>query len=356
MMTGMRHHSTLLTHSSLLRCHGFTLVELLLVISLLGSLALVATVFVDNANQQLGFDQTKSRMEQIRRAIIGDTSRTLNGQPDLSGFIVDIGRLPNCLRELIDGKCADGDPEPNAWTPLGFVAPPSIVGELYGGWRGPYLEAMAESTGIRAFRDGWGNQGQVNAPANSDYDSKQFGWKFQFKDASDADTSDPVSAVGLFLQSLGSDLAVGTTDVENPYHADYPVTGNLVATADWEVDIRSLVFQLQINGTVATDEAGMKLRIYYLRDDPTVAGINVEYAEYHESDAFSLIAGENPLVDVVFPNPIDPLYLPMGRHMAVLVCGDDTAYDGNCGASNVPPFTFTFLPRSQLPTIQWNIL
>ena len=334
---------------------GFTLVELLLVIFLLSSLALITTLFVDNADEQYRFETTKTCLEQIRRAIIGDTSRTLNGQPEISGFVADMGRLPACLRELIEGKCADSDPNPVAWKRLPFSAPPGILGELYGGWRGPYLEASSEGGGLQAFRDGWGNQGQLNTPTANDFDGRQFGWRFQLKDQDGNDTADLDAAESLLLQSLGADFAAGSLDSENPYHADYPSTGNLVNLPDWAMDISGLVFQLQINGVVTADQAGMKLRIYYLRDDPAVAGIDVAYTDYFESIDFSMIAGDSPLLDVSFPDT-NPLLLPTGKHMAVLVCADNTAYDGECGASNTPPFTFTFLPRSQLPTIQWNIL
>ena len=81
--------------------HGFTLLELLVVVSLLGLLSLTAVAIFDNAGDQDRFEATRSRLASIRTAIIGDTSRTLNGEPILSGYVADMGRLPSNIAELL---------------------------------------------------------------------------------------------------------------------------------------------------------------------------------------------------------------------------------------------------------------
>ena len=70
-----------------------------MVIGLLGIVALTATTFIV---EDKGFefqDATQKRWNQIRKAIIGDTSRTLNNEPIVSGYVADMGRLPANLQE-----------------------------------------------------------------------------------------------------------------------------------------------------------------------------------------------------------------------------------------------------------------
>jgi prepilin-type N-terminal cleavage/methylation domain-containing protein len=152
---------------------GFTLVELLLVILVLSSLALAATFLVDGLNEQSRFDDTKTRLQLIRQAIVGDSSRTLNGQPDVRGFVADMGRLPIDIQELIeqDGQLAWG---------LSTVTVPDISSvtvtiSLSAGWRGPYLDTLPESDGVRRFRDGWGS---------GDLSDVNFGWNYSASDVS----------------------------------------------------------------------------------------------------------------------------------------------------------------------------
>ena len=111
---------------------GFSLLELLVVVSLLGMLALATTVMVDNTDDQQRFELTRTRLQQIRTAIIGDPSRTFNGEPVLSGFAMDMGRLPANINELVELPAGA-----NVWQ--GFpiaTSSASAVGEVYAGWRG----------------------------------------------------------------------------------------------------------------------------------------------------------------------------------------------------------------------------
>ncbi len=140
---------------------GFTLVEMLLILFILGSLALLSTAVIDGVDEQARYDDTKQRLTLIKRAIVGDPTRTVNGEPEISGFVADMGRLPACLRELLDGKCADADPDPAAWAL-------DAQSGIWAGWRGPYLETGS----TRAFRDGWGNKN-----SDADEDAKNFGWQ-----------------------------------------------------------------------------------------------------------------------------------------------------------------------------------
>ena len=79
---------------------GFTLLELLVVIGLLGVVGIAATTLIIDDKEIQFQDATEKRWNQIRYAIIGDTSRTLNNEPMVSGYVADMGRLPANLQEL----------------------------------------------------------------------------------------------------------------------------------------------------------------------------------------------------------------------------------------------------------------
>jgi len=336
----MHHFPIFPVRADLSRFRGFTLVELLLVIFLLSSLALVTTLFVDNANEQYRFETTKTRLEQIRRAIIGDTSRTLNGQPEISGFAADMGRLPENLQELIELPVGAYE-----WG-LESIAVSGVVGVLPGGWRGPYLDAIQESgaSGVRAYRDGWGNPDVTGDEAN-------FGWVFKLKKSDDTDTTDIDEAVALTLQSLGVDGAVGQVDASNPYQADYPNDGYRIALNDWALDLAGKSFNIHLNGVPASSTSDLKLHIYRL--------VNGEFKteNVYKSNPFAIESVSGVVTPPVATFDTTSRLLPIGTHAAAIVCSDDvTIYDGDCsGSANRAPFIFSLIPRSQLPTIQWNI-
>ena len=331
MMQYLKHHQA-----------GFTLVELMLVILVMSGLALVATAFVDNAGQQMGFDQTKSRLEQVRRAIIGDTSRTINGQPELSGFVADMGRLPENLSELIE-------PQTSLWNDV-----PIPGGQLYGGWRGPYLDAMPESSGTRAFRDGWGNQGQITDANAADYDGKNYGWVFT-KEVDDPATPNIDESAHIFMQSLGADFTVGPTDGSGvPYDKDYPAEGqNLIHENDWRINLQMV--DIQINRTIppldTLENRQLELRIYSLID-----GEILEVGKIPKAD----ISIEEGVASQTFSIPINAL-VPLGMHAVAVVCKNQIPaqpYEGTCPSSSSIPKAqyFRIIPRSYQPPLEitWN--
>ncbi len=311
---------------------GFTLLEMLLVIALMGMLALSVTALVDNLDEQERFETTRSRLQQIKTAIIGDTSRTLNGEPMISGFVADMGRLPADIEELVELPSAGME-----WKAQDITHSGVVVGQVYGGWRGPYLDVMPSSgaSAVRTFRDGWGN------PDNGAPDP-DFGWN--------------VSGVNaLSVQSYGSDGPSGTgTDV---YEVDYPFAGNLVEANDWQVDLSGVVpaFRITINGNVAATP-GLKLYVYYMKD-----GVVSTTDEAFASTSFSAVSGVSSQVFEEEHDAISPSVLPMGRLAAIVVCtSNGRVFDGDCNAvTPAPPnpFYFTLLPRAFTPpiNIQWNI-
>lgn len=308
------------------QANGFTLVELLLVIIILGSLALATTFLVDGLNVQSRYDDTKSRLQQIRRAILGDATRSLNHQPELSGYIADMGRLPANLQELID---IDAQPE---WTLNELldadISPVTI--QMYSGWRGPYLETLPDSDGVRRFRDGWNN---------GDLSDVNYGWNYDLPDVS--------GVLAVSVQSLGANGQQDATPDE-PYDADYPANGvNLIETNDYTVHLNGITIQL--NKPIGSEPAeDLILRVYFI-DDGAITSI-----ESNPVDKTTLTGVQS----FTHTFPEGPYFI--GQYAAVLLC--DTSpmvlYDGNCDAVrdvNHQPFYFKLVPRAHLPTIPWTI-
>jgi prepilin-type N-terminal cleavage/methylation domain-containing protein len=218
---------------------GFTLLELVVVVAVMGLISSMAMdVYTDNTNQAR-YDLTKKRVEEIRYAIIGDDSRSLNGQPTISGFIADTGKVPSEIRQLILKEYCEDDP----WQVTDSDCTSTWVDQTEYNWKGPYLKAYSSvkytrkiggvdvSKNIPVYRDGWGgniNNHQVisSIPAdaliqknNQIKDMKNFGWEF-------------VGASDISLQSYGLDRDQNSN--LNPvsldptiafFEEDYPASG-----------------------------------------------------------------------------------------------------------------------------------
>jgi prepilin-type N-terminal cleavage/methylation domain-containing protein len=244
--------------------HGFTLIEMTVVLLIMTLLAGVAIRETNSLSFQVRYEQTRERLERIREAILGNPRQIINGQQAVSGFVADMGRLPDNLRELLQsGSCSD----PTKKTPSACIAPATWTwtntvtyegkcsdmthttkaecednghGWLNVGWNGPYLQVSGNPTDKDAFVDGWGrmaqgfcsnithtNETDCLAPANwtlKDNDNN-YGWYYDTETFTN----------GLRIQSYGKDHVYAGSD----YDADYPAleTQPAVKSQDWLVDI-----------------------------------------------------------------------------------------------------------------------
>lgn len=318
---------------------GFTLLELLLVVAILSSLALAATTFVDNADNQERFEVTRSRLEQIRFAVVGNSLRAANGQTELSGFVADMGRLPANLRELIEPADCDhntsGDQACPAWA---YEANSG----LWAGWHGPYISVLAESSGARAYRDGWGNAGA--AP--------NYAWKFIPSDRDGLPVGVPDNYDNtLQVQSYGSDGSTANAD-PGSYDEEYPSTGNLVELYDHQVNVKGWSVTVSFfnppagAGTIPASATQLYLRLCYPAN-----GVITATSPKVISTAATLNPVNDGLTAVVtftFPPGTDA-YVPIG--MRSLRVTDDAGSDctaSNYGAAN-QSLLMAFVPRVQLP-------
>jgi hypothetical protein len=220
-------------------------------------------------------------MEQIRYAIIGDSSRSLNGSPTISGFIADTGRLPASIENLMSNvaycsvpseyneedceatsiggtwvtkSCSDnvstteGDciAKDATWYPGqcsdtnineydNCVANNNSWTGVDANWKGPYLrptgyktiKTACDSSGVPVkkvpvFRDGWGNVDKNSADCTLP-PHQNFGWNFY---GGIDNTSSPSTLADIKLQSLGlgGEKDEGSNINDDKYEDDSPPT------------------------------------------------------------------------------------------------------------------------------------
>lgn len=117
---------------------GVTLLELLVTLMILSMILTVAVKAWDVTLERGRFQTTTRKLNTLRDVIVGDERIVINGQRVDFGFVGDMGRLPNNLRELVE-------------LPVGLP-------DDSGNWRGPYITAGFQAASSEGFRiDGWGD-------------------------------------------------------------------------------------------------------------------------------------------------------------------------------------------------------
>jgi prepilin-type N-terminal cleavage/methylation domain-containing protein len=198
---------------------GFTLLELVVVMAVMGLMSTMAVDLYTNNTNQSRYDLTKQRLAEIKFAIIGDPMMRVGSQAVLRGFFNDMDRLPRSLDELItegassyclhDNFVVDSTKdEAECGAALGYTWKIDASGQ----WEGPYLINIQSSGGTLVFQDAWGNSGGVN-----------HGWEFSFEYTTD---SLPIPTGSLVVQSIGLNRTSGTTGSTNKYENDYPLSTN----------------------------------------------------------------------------------------------------------------------------------
>lgn len=226
---------------------GFTLIELLVVVAVLSAASLLAFGVFSEDRTQIRYDDTRQRLQILRRAILGQNGPAAAGEAS-AGFVADNGALPTDLVTLLqpgslsaravrspifdpkpdDSSCAnDGSADDIALT--------DPAAQLVKGHGGDYLGGLAVNG---RFRDGWGNVATTD-------DAGNFGWSTVFDG----------TAKTLAIASLGLDNANGGTD----FAADVGLT---VAANDWLLPIGG--WTVTVRNTRGTDIPANKLSLSLL--------------------------------------------------------------------------------------------
>ena len=214
---------------------GMTLLELLVVIALLSVVGFMALSQVGDDLGQARYEDTRSRLIALRRAIVGYEEPVFNGQRLFSGYAADNGVIPTTADGGLAALVNEG-----AFEPYGLIMPRfdpdndddwlddiDVTGaRLFKGWRGPYLvtrpgEKDIDPTNPKpAYRDAWGNQG-----ASISADALDFGWN----------TTAP-EANSIKIISLGRDGAPDPALPAEPEMYDADVS-TVIENDDWMVHL-----------------------------------------------------------------------------------------------------------------------
>ena len=112
---------------------GFTLIEVLLVIIVIGILAAVAFKSLEQTVDNSHWDVTAEEMDRLAWAIAGNPALFVNGFRSDFGYVGDVGALPPNLDALVTN-------------PGGYAT-----------WRGPYIQNDFTQNPNDFKTDGWGN-------------------------------------------------------------------------------------------------------------------------------------------------------------------------------------------------------
>lgn len=109
---------------------GFTLIELVIVIVVLGVISAVAVKKMQPTIETARYEQTKKELDELAFAIVGNPELYANGARTDFGYVGDVGSLPPNLDALVTNPGS------------------------YATWDGPY---MSNNFGATDFKtDGWG--------------------------------------------------------------------------------------------------------------------------------------------------------------------------------------------------------
>ena len=108
--------------------NGFTLIELIMVIIIIGIMAGVATMKMAGSIETSRYEATRAELDELARAIVGNTAIDAEGARSDYGYVGDNGALPLSLNDL-------------------------AVNPGLATWDGPYISGNIESGDF--IRDAW---------------------------------------------------------------------------------------------------------------------------------------------------------------------------------------------------------
>lgn len=146
---------------------GLTLVELVVVLMILVTLAGAAVVALEGLVEQSRYDSTQRTLRSFEHAVLGrDGLIDANNRPWIQGFVADMGRLPRAIDIDPSDEVENLQPQElwhlptGAATKFGIQHPDGDADvTLAVGWRGPYLNPPGWdfSTEGAQLLDGVGN-------------------------------------------------------------------------------------------------------------------------------------------------------------------------------------------------------
>ena len=149
------------------KCFGFTLIEVLVGMALMGLFAAITMVAVNKIDEKVKYDKTQKMMSEIKEALLGKPGIYCNGWKQFTGYVSDMGVLPTLVDDK--GNKVEKGGQPRAlWTrdinnnddtedqgidiTGNFLWKHYKDSKIWAGWRGPYIRPPGDGV----LRDGWG--------------------------------------------------------------------------------------------------------------------------------------------------------------------------------------------------------
>lgn len=240
---------------------GLTLMELVVVLTILAAMATAAAVATERIVSQKRFTLTQETLTAARRAILGryGEGEAVDGRTaQVEGFVADLGRLPAALGDEPALQPAElwanaMNMEPYGWKQSSADAEVWLAC----GWRGPYLD-RAISSSEQGLLDGWGRPLLVLTADSTGQPQT-------------AAEGDPI--VG--LTSLGSDGNLGVPLADAPPLAEdmtaWLAEGGLPS---WQTDVRVLVWEYDTElGQRVPPQGSGTLVVRLFGPNPTTGGV-----------------------------------------------------------------------------------
>ena len=143
------------------KSRGFTLIELIMVIVLLGIVAATGVMVIGGIIRQQQFDATVKEMNELKMSNLGNPDLVQSGTRTSFAFVGDIGGLPagNSIQPLVIQGGLPTWATTAAYHAATYPAEPAMPDLGTGaGWKGPYIDNKRDDSGTYlATLDGWGN-------------------------------------------------------------------------------------------------------------------------------------------------------------------------------------------------------
>jgi prepilin-type N-terminal cleavage/methylation domain-containing protein len=255
---------------------GFSLIEIVVVIAVISILASMAVPFAAKIVDQTREQNTRQRMIDIHKAIVGDPAT------QTCGFVGDMGRLPNggvnALQQLNTQGAQPGPPGALPAAELGVRR----------GWNGPYVNAGFDPNSYR--NDAWGTP-------------------FRYGPAGAAAAAAPITGnypalLAGQIYSPGADRRAGTADDIVYPSAAVNINGRLL-----------------VNVVAWDNQTGQFVRNPTLTGYPGMTGSVRIYSSNNGAQAWMQLAPTvAPSVMPPYAFPVGALALPAGFHAVQGAC------------------------------------
>ncbi len=286
---------------------GLTLLEMIVVLFILSVIALSTVAFTENADGQFRYEETRTRLLEIRHAITGESRNVYAGSVRLSGYVVENGLLPSTLQNLlqkppdfddfgVQSPRFDPDPDPATGINNGGAGevPLSGAGEILMKGHASHLHLPVGGGG---YFDGWGNRGSTPTGPN-------YGWSV---------TTD---ATHFKSESLGADGVAGGGGYAQEMSDDVVQNDWTQALNGWQVVLTN---RSGGNISVTLPEVLRVSLLVYVNDADAVNAYNWRRITSDPIPVAGGIIPEGESVTATFPDTTPDTRIPIGEHLLVVI-------------------------------------